>query len=147
MGFSLTGTHIIYFIASIIIASAVSGVLVAVANDISTSITGTGDRIQDKLDTEFKIINDPDNIPIVTGNYQFYLKNIGRKELPTATTTINLFVDGEIILTANYSFADTSIQVGEVTTISVTTSTISSGNHDLRVVGPQSVEDEFAFEI
>ena len=147
MGFSLTGTHIIYFIASIIIASAVSGVLVAVANDISTSITGTGERIQDKLDTEFKIINDPDNIPIVTGNYQFYLKNIGRKELPTATTTINLFVDGEIILTANYSFADTSIQVGEVTTISVTTSTISSGNHNLRVVGPQAVEDEFAFEI
>ena len=147
MGFSLTGTQIIYFIASIIIASAVSGVLVAVANDISTSITGTGERIQDKLDTEFKIINDPDNIPIVTGNYQFYLKNIGRKELPTATTTINLFVDGEIILTANYSFADTSIQVGEVTTISVTTSTISSGNHNLRVVGPQAVEDEFAFEI
>ena len=147
MGFSLTGAHIIYFIASIIIASAVSGVFIAVTNNLSTSITGTEERIQDKLDTEFKIINDPDNIPNVSGNFRFYLKNIGRKELPTTTTTINLFVDGEIILTANYSFADTSIQVGEVTTISVTTSTISSGNHDLRVVGPQAVEDEFEFEI
>ena len=74
MGFSLTGTHVIYFIASVIIASAVSGVLMAVSNDLSISITGTGERIRDKLDTEFKIINDPNNIPNVSGNFQFYRK-------------------------------------------------------------------------
>jgi archaeal flagellar protein FlaG len=147
MGFSLTGTHIIYFIASVIIASAVSGVLITITNNISTSLTETGERIQDQLDYEFKIINDPDNIPIVSSNYQFYLKNIGGKELATSTTEFNLFVDGEIIAAANYSFAASSIQVGEATTISVATSEISSGNHKLRVVGPQAVEDEFAFDI
>ena len=147
MGFSLTGTHVIYFIASVIIASAVSGVLMAVSNDLSISISGTGERIRDKLDTEFKIINDPNNIPNVSGNFQFYLKNIGRKELPTTTSTLDLFVDGEIIATTNYSFEDSSIQVGEVTTIYVINSEISSGNHNLRVVDPQAVEGKFAFEI
>lgn len=147
MGFSLTGTHIIYFIASVIIASAVSGVLITITNNVSTSLTGTGERIQDQLDYEFKIINDPDNIPIISSNYKFYLKNIGGKEIATSTTEFNLFVDGEIIPAANYSFADSSIQVGEVTTISVSTSVISSGNHKLRIVGPQAVEDEFTFDI
>ena len=140
MGFSLTGTHVIYFIASVIIASAVSGVLIAVTTDINTGVIGTGERVQDKLDYDFKIINDPDNIPIVTTNYHFYLKNIGGKEIATTTT-------GEIISTAKYSFSDNSIQVGEVTTISIATSEISAGDHNLRVVGPQAIEDEFAFNI
>lgn len=147
MGFSLTGTHVVYFIASVIIASAVSGVLIAVTTDINSGVTGTGERIQDKLDYEFKIINDPDKIPIDATDYQFYLKNIGGKEIATSNTEFNLFVDGEIISTDKYSFSTTSIQVGEITTISVATSEITSGNHNLRVVGPQALEDEFAFTI
>ena len=147
MGFSLTGTHVIYFIASIIIASAVSGIFIAVSNDINSGLSETGDRIKDQLDTDFKIINDPDNIPNVSGNFRFYLKNIGGSELPTTTATINLFIDGEIIATDQYSFEDDSILVGDVTTIYIDNSQISSGNHNIKLVGPQAVEDEFSFDI
>jgi len=147
MGFSLTGTHVIFFIAAVIIASTVSGIFIAVSHDINRGLTDTGNRIKDQLDTDFKIINDPDNIPDNAGNYEFYLKNIGGKELPTTTSTINLFVDGEIIVTNQYSFEDSSIKVGAVTTIYIANSQISSGNHKLRIVGPQAVEDEFTFDI
>ena len=147
MGFSLTGTHVIYFIASVIIAGIVSGIFIAVTSDISSSLNILGEDVQDKLDYDFAIINDPDNIPNVSGNFRFYLKNIGRKELPTTTSIFNLFIDGELITTSNYSFEDNSIQIGEVTTIYIVNSEISSGNHNLRVVGPQDIDDEFAFEI
>lgn len=147
MGFSLTGTHVVYFIASVIIASAVSGVLVAVTNNVNTSLSETGDRIQTQLDTDFKIVNDPDNIPNISGYYRFYLKNIGGRRLATTNTTFNLFVDGEIISIKKYNFSEESIQVGEITTIYVANTEISAGDHDLRVVGPQAVDDEFAFEI
>ena len=147
MGFSLTGTHVIYFIAAIIIASAVSGIFIAVSNDINSGLSETGDRIKTQLDTDFKIINDPDNIPNQGGNYYFYLKNIGGVELATTTTTINLFVDGEIITSDQYSFEDSSIKVGAITTIYIDNSQIAAGNHKLRVVGPQAVEDEFSFDI
>jgi len=147
MGFSLTGTHVIYFIASVIIAGVVSGVLIAATSDISSSLSLLGDDIQDELDYEFAIINDPNNIPNVSGNFRFYLKNIGRKELPTTTSIFNLFIDGDLIATTNYSFEDTSIQVGEVTTIYIINSEISSGNHILRVVGPLDIDKEFAFKI
>jgi len=147
MGFSLTGTHVIYFIASVIIASAVSGALIAVIQDVTSSFDEKGDDIQDKMDFDFKIINDPDNIPSDVSNYVFYMKNIGRKKISTSTTTFQVFVDGELLLTSNYSFTDESIQVGDVTTMNISKTDISAGSHELRVVGPQAIEDEFSFEI
>ena len=147
MGFSLTGTHVVFFIASVIIASAVSGVLITVITDVMSSYEEQGQRVQDKLDIEFKIINDPDNIPASGSNYLFYLKNIGSKKIATTNQTFNIFVDGEIVPIANYYFADTSIQNDVVTTLYIDNSEISAGYHILKVVGPQDIDDEFTFTI
>ena len=147
MGFSLTGTHVVFFIASVIIASAVSGVIVAVITDVSNSLSERGERVQDQLDTEFKIINDPDYIPTSGNNYLFYIKNVGGNELATSNETFQLFVDGDLINVSNYNFSDSSIQPDEITTIYVNDSDISTGDQTLRVVGPQAIEDEFEFTI
>lgn len=147
MGFSLTATHVIFFIASVIIASAVSGVLVAVITDVSNSLSDRGERVQEQLDTEFKIINDPDYIPTSGSDYLFYIKNIGGNEIATSNETFQLFVDGDLVAIANYNFSDSSIQPDKVTTIYVDNSEISAGDQTLRVVGPQAIEDEFTFTI
>ena len=147
MGFSLTGTQVIFFVASVIVAGAVSGVFIAVTTDVSNSFSDRGDRLQEQLDTDFKIINDNENIPNVTGFYHFYLKNIGSKKIITTNETFILFIDGELVPTANFSFSDISVKVGDVVTILVHYSDISSGVQKLRIVGPQAVEDEFEFTI
>ena len=147
MGFSLTGTHVVFFIASVIVASAVSGVFVAVTNDVTTSFSDRGGRVEEQLNTEFKIINDPKNIPASGNFYQFYLKNIGGKEIATSNETFNIFIDGEIIVTANYTFSDNSVQPDKITTMSIDNGDIYTGDHTLRIVGPQAVEDEFIFTI
>ena len=147
MGFSLTGTHVVFFIASVIIAGTVSGVIVSVINDVSNSLSDRGERVQEHLDTEFEIINDPDYIPTSGSNYLFYLKNIGGNKLATSNQTFHLFVDGDIVATANYYFSVTSIQPDEVATIYVDNSEISAGDQTLRIVGPQAIEDEFTFTI
>ena len=147
MGFSLTGTHVVFFIAAVIVAGAVSGVFIAVVNDIANSFSERGDRVQDQLDIEFKIINDPDNIPTSGNYYMFYLKNIGAKEIVTTNETFNIFIDGELIVKTNYYFSDNTLQKEEVTTIYVSNSVITSGDHTLRIVGPQAIDDEFTFTI
>ncbi|RLF56561.1 MAG: hypothetical protein DRN27_09495 [Thermoplasmata archaeon] len=147
MGFSLTGTHVIFFVASVIAAGAISGVFMAVSMNAGDSFSKSGVRLQEQLDTEFKIINDNENIPNIGGNYRFYLKNIGEGNLITTNETFQIFVDGEIISTLNYNFSDTLIWSGEYTTMYVVNSVISAGNHNLRIVGPQAVEDEFEFKI
>lgn len=147
MGFSLTGAHVIFFVAAIIVAGAVSGIFVAITMNVSMSLSDRGDRLQEQLDTDFKIINDPENIPTSGSDYVFYLKNIGGKKLSTTNETFQLFIDGDIIATADYNFSDDSIQPSKYTRIYVAQSTISLGYHTLRVVGPLGIEDEFTFEI
>ena len=146
MGFSLTGTQVIFFIASVIIASAVSGVFVAVINDVSRSFSERGERLQEQLDIEFKIINDPDNISLSGNYYLFYLKNIGGRKIATTNETFNIFIDGEIIIN-NYYFSENTIEPEKVCTMYVDSSVLSSGYHTLRIVGPQAIEDEFNFTI
>ena len=147
MGFSLTGTHVIFFVAAVIAAGAVSGVFLAVITDVSNSLSDRGDRVQEQLDTEFKIINDNDNIPSANGYYNFYLKNIGGKKLITTNNTFQVFVDGDLIAKADYYFSVDSVQVGDFATMYIVTGEISSGDRTLKVVGPQAIEDEFTFTI
>jgi len=147
MGFSLTGTQVIFFIVSVIIASAVSGVFVVVINDVSNSFSQRGQRLQEQLDIEFKIINDPDNISLSGDYYLFYLKNIGIRVITTTNQTFNLFIDGEIVLTDNYYFSENSTEPEKVCTLYLNSTELSSGYHILRIVGPQAIEDEFNFRI
>jgi len=147
MGFSLTGTHVVFFIASVIIASAVSGVFIAVTDGVLTSFSERGKIIEENLDTNFIIINDPDSIPISGSFYVFYIKNIGSRKVATTNETFNIFIDGEIVVTENFNFSDTSIQPEEVTNLLILNSEISAGDHTLRVVGPQDIIDEFIFSI
>lgn len=147
MGFSLTGTHVIFFVSSVIIAGTVSAVFMAVIMNTTISLSDRGDRMQEQLDTEFKIINDNENIPNEDNYYLFYLKNIGRNNLITTNVTYQLFVDGDLISMKNYYFSNDSFYPGDVVTIYIANAEISSGDHILKIVGPLALSDEFMFTI
>jgi archaeal flagellar protein FlaG len=147
MGFSVTGSHVVFFIASVIAAGAVSGVFLAVTFDLNTSFSERGERVQEVLDTEFAVINDPNHIPLSSGDYLFYLKNLGRNQLVTTEEIFTVFINGEVLTTGNYNFSVNQIKPGEISTLYIDSSVISSGSQTLRLVGPQSIDDEFIFTI
>lgn len=147
MGFSVTGSHVVFFIASVIAAGAVSGAFLAVTFNLNSSFVERGDRVQEILDTEFSVINDPEHIPQNGINYVFYLKNLGRKQLVTTEETFTVFIDGELILSTYYNFSLERIRPGEISILYIDSSMIQTGVRKLRLVGPQSVHDEFIFEI
>jgi len=146
MGFSVTGTHIIFFIAAIIVAGMVSGIFIAVTINITGSLSDRGDRVTEQLDTEFTIISDPESIPTQGLYYVFYMKNIGAKTLDTTNQTFQVFVDGALVAPVNYYFGNTSIVVSDVTELFVKT-TLVSGEHTIRVVGPLGIDDKLIFTI
>ena len=147
MGFSLTGAHIIFFVAAVIVAGTVSGVFITVTLNVTSSLSEKGKRVSEQLDTEFKIINDPKNIPLSSGYYLFYLKNVGNREITTTNETYQIFIDGEIISSKNYNFSNNSIAPTEYTIIYISQTLLNSGYHKMKLIGPSSVEDEFIFEI
>ncbi len=145
MGFSVTGSHVVFFIASVIAAGAVSGVFLAVTFNLNTSFSERGDRVQEVLDTEFAIINDPDHIPTSGTDYLFYIKNLGAKQLVTTDEIFTIFVDGEVVTSDSYNFSVEKIKPGEISTMYIDSAMIGTGSQTIRVVGPQSVVDEFIF--
>jgi len=145
MGFSLTGAHIIFFIAAVITAGAVSGVFIAITSNISSSLSERGNRVAEQLDTEFAIINDPNTIPTSGQYYIFYLKNIGSRKLQTTNDTFTVFVDGNIVTKPNYYFTATTLAADAVGELYVKT-TLAAGDHTLRVVGPVASEKTFTFK-
>jgi len=147
MGLSLSGTHVILFIISVILASTVSGVLVAVTTDVSTSLSERGDRLQNQLDTDFEIINDPDQIPTSGSDYTFYLKNTGDIRIITTNETFQILVDGIIISEVKYNFSKEYIYPGDVVMMYVDNSEILLGDHTMRVIDLQGNEDEFTFNL
>lgn len=144
MGFSLTGTHVIFFIAAVIVAGMVSGVFIAVTMNVTTSLSDRGDRVIEQLNTDFAIINDPAIIPMAGTYHIFYLKNIGGVRLITTNQTFQVFIDGELLAISQYYFVNTSIPVEAVTSLYVN-ATLTAGDHTLRVVGPQAVDKNFVF--
>jgi len=144
MGFSLTGAHVIFFIAAVILAGMVSGVFIAITMNVTTSLQNRGDRVKDQLDTDFSVINDPDIIPMTGVYYLFYLKNIGGAKLITTNQTFQIFIDGELISSSLYYFENTSIPTEGVTTLYLNT-TLASGDHTMHIIGPQAVDKDFLF--
>jgi len=147
MGFSLTSTHVIFFIAAVSIAGIVSGIFVTVIGNVTVSFTDRGERLADELSTDFEIINDPDNIPDIGGYYRFYLKNIGDGKLITDNETFQLFIDGDIVAKGNYNMTPSYIYPSEVAEIYLDNTTVSTGAHNLRIVGPYAIADKFTFTI
>ncbi|MEF8847781.1 MAG: flagellar protein G [Candidatus Thermoplasmatota archaeon] len=147
MGFSLTGTHVVFFIVAVMVASSVSGIFMAVTFDINNSLSKKGERVQNQLDTEFKIINDNKNIPSSSGSYLFYMKNIGKGTIVSSNETFQVFVDGEIVPISDYNFSVNKLTEGDISTIYISTGFISDGTHKIRLVGPHAIEDDFEFEI
>lgn len=146
MGFSLTGAHVIFFIAAVIAAGVVSGIFIAVSTDISASLSDRAGRVVEQLDTEFVVINDPQAIPLQGESYVFYLKNIGASRLTTSNATFTVFLDGNLVDAQVVSFGDETVPAEAITELYLTTA-IAAGDHTLRIVGPQAVDDTFIFTI
>jgi flagellar protein FlaG len=138
---------VVFFIASVIAAGAVSGVFMAATFNINTSFTEKSQRVQEKLETDFTIINDPELIPNANGIFIFYLKNLGANKLISTNQTLQLFIDGIIIQDEQYNFSSTSILPGDYGSMYVNESVVDTGYHKLRLIGPQAIQDEFTFII
>ncbi|RLF93868.1 flagellar protein G [Thermococci archaeon] len=147
MGFSLTSTHLIFFITAISLAGIVSGIFISVTMNISNEFSKKGQSLADEINIDFQIINDPDNIPETSGYYIFYIKNTGENKIVTDNETFQIFIDGNLISKSKYYLTPDHIYPYEVAEIHVDNSTISSGTHKLKAVGPYGISDTFIFTI
>ncbi len=146
MGAGSSATEIIFFITSVIIALSVVGALFLNIQSISTAAISGSKTLTEQLRTDITIINDPEWIPNSSSKYTFYVKNTGREALGTQYVTV--IIDGDIVPESSLNktiIGSESVWLsGDVLAINATKS-MQAGNHNLRVITENGIEDSFPF--
>ena len=146
MGAGASATQMVFFIASVIIALSVVGAIFMNVQSLSSAVIIGSKTLSEQLKTDITVINDPEIIPKSGGIYTFYVKNTGIQELGTKYMT--LIIDGTIISDNNLN--KTIIEggqtwlTGDVLQINTKVS-LAPGNHNLRVIAGNGIEDTFLF--
>lgn len=138
---SVTATHLIMFIGSLVIASAVAGTVVMEVDQVSDSIETRGSTVAEELETDIAIISDesqPDAIiDNESGTATVLVKNIGNRDLPTDPNIVDALVDGSYDRVTSVERVDDESTVwhaGGVVRVTIELDHDVSGDVDITVI-------------
>jgi archaellum component FlaG (FlaF/FlaG flagellin family) len=139
-------SHMTFFIAAVVVAVAISGVVIGISNSIGDDIRNKGTNMADKLATDITIINDPTQMPYNEGVLTLYIKNTGDIQLVHQQLTV--LIDGQY---TNYTLVesqqtDYNWNPSRVLQVQVDVA-LSPGDHTAKVVMRNGVYDSILFRI
>ena len=99
---SVSASHLVIFIASLVVAAGVAGTLVTEIDRVSQSITEQSDGMSEQIETDIRIISDtsPDADGIyddAEDNVTLLVKNTGSIDLTASADSIDLLIEGRFI--------------------------------------------------
>ena len=127
----------ILFIASIVVAASVAGVLVDTVNGVSSALDDRGADLAKEIRTDIEIISDPQSgvYDSGTNNLTLYVKNTGLRKLPADEVVVDVLVDGRyqtnVTMTA---VGGTGWRPTDVVELTVSELSLSSGDHRVKIV-------------
>jgi flagellar protein FlaG len=108
---SVSVSHLILFIASMMIAASVAGVFTNSIGQLSGAISEQGLDVSSDVRSDIEIISDSGSDAIYdsgTENITLYVKNTGSEDLAVDTRVMEVFVDGQFVTTFGIARADGS---------------------------------------
>jgi len=152
---SVSVSHLILFIASMVVAASVAGVFTSTVEDLSSAIDDQGLHVSDEVRTDVEIISDNGTGACVydcsgAGNLTLYIKNVGSNRLPADPDQVDVILNGryqpaEDVTLAMLGGADTW-DTNDVARVNVTEPGLSSGDHRAKVI-VNGDEEVFEFRI
>ncbi|WP_435174438.1 flagellar protein G [Halorussus sp. AFM4] len=136
---SVSSSHLILFIASLLIAASVAGTFTQGVQRLSSAL---GDRSLDvakDVRTDIEIISDPGSGVIYNSsgneNVTLLVKNTGSLNLAADSDQVDVLVDGQLQTDVTMTIADGETwMVGNVAQLEIDTGTLNSGDHRVRVI-------------
>jgi flagellar protein FlaG len=139
---------LVMFIASIILAAAVSGVLINTVGGVSRAVDAQGGDLADNIETDVEIISDAGS-PVYdagSGNVTLLVKNTGQRSLPADAVVLDVLLDGQYqtAVTVTEVTGGTEWDQGDVVRVEVNVGSLSSGDHRVKLV-TRGDEEVFTF--
>lgn len=152
---SVSASHLIIFIASIVIAAGVAGTLTSEVGRLSGAIDDIGIDLSEDIRTDIEIISDEGSESGGTntaydsgaGNVTLHVKNTGSRTLPSDSEAVDVFIDGTYVSDVTVTVVDANEwREGNVAELEIDTGSLSGGDHRLKVV-VGSDEEVFEFRV
>jgi flagellar protein FlaG len=97
---------LILFIASIVIAAGVAGVLIDTVTGISGALDDRGADVAENVRTDIEVISDSEGAVYDNGTITLYVKNTGRRTIPATGESFDVIVDAQYRTNVSVSIAD-----------------------------------------
>ena len=147
---SVSASHLIIFIASLVIAAGVVGTLTTGVDRLNTAIDDRSLDVSQQVRMDMAFVSDPGSEIYTAGadDVSVYVRNTGSQGVPIEPSAVDVVFNGEFVGNDDLIIQDANgndpvWRSGEVVNITVTNTTVNSGDNRLRL----SVnEDEETFE-
>lgn len=138
MGFSTSGTHMIFFIASLLVAVSLVTVFVATIYSLTGAIRESSDILSEKMTTKIEIVNDPTSVP--NNPLIIYVKNTGSSTIDKGSITV--LVDGIARTPDSVTVLGGDTYWNSTDTLEITVNLeLQPGEHSLEVITGNGVSD------
>jgi len=91
-------SHLVLFIASLVVAAGVAGTLVTEVDRVSSSVSEHGDEVSESIETDIEVISDTGSDAIYNSsgneNVTLLVKNTGSRNLVAGAEEVDVLVDG-----------------------------------------------------
>lgn len=144
---SVSVSHMILFIASMLVAASVAGVLTDTVGELSSAIDDQGVQVSQEVRTDIEVISDSGSGEVWNGtgdgNITLHVKNTGSETLPSDGEGINVFVDGQFQTQVGVTLLGdaSSWRPGDVVELEISADGVSDGD-DVRVKVIVNGDDE-----
>ncbi|WP_276273850.1 CARDB domain-containing protein [Haloarcula litorea] len=149
---SVSVSHLIIFIASMMIAASVAGVFTESVGRLSNAVSDQGLDVSGEVRTDVEIISDSGSSAVYDsegdGNITLHVKNTGSQDLAADPGQIDLFVDGTFVSDFGVTLlADgASWRPGTVVRVEISQPGLSAGDHRVKLI-VNGDEEVFEFRV
>lgn len=147
---SVSVSHMILFIASLIVAASVAGTLTSGAGRLTSALDDQSLDVSEDVRTNLEIISDAGS-PVYdrdgNRNITLLVKNTGTRNLPPDGTGLDVLVDGRYQTNVTVELVDAGASTWEtnaVVRLRIDAGTLDSGDHRVKLV-MDSDEEVFSF--
>jgi flagellar protein FlaG len=129
---------LILFIASIVIAAGVAGVLIDTVTGISGALDDRGADVAENIRTDVEVISDSESAVYngADGTVTLYVKNTGRRAIPATNESFDVIVNAQYQSNVTVAIVDGSAEWTPhgVVEVQIGGLNLDAGDHQVRLV-------------
>jgi len=154
---SVSASHLIIFIASLVIAAGVVGTLTTGVDRVSSAIDDRSLDVTQQVRMDMAIISDPSDTPYDTAetgtnNLSIHVRNTGSQGVPTEASAFDVVLNGQFIGNDNIAVEDANNpgsgiwRSGEVVEIVITDDSVDEIDGNRLILTVNEDQETFEFE-